>query len=428
MSRDLPPSPPWDDRNDNYFTKSLQSPVDKIALKETPVISLFEYLKPIFVVGKYLGLFSFRIVEEQNHEGKIHWRIKSSRKVVILFLKCVLTLYMGYLAVTEKPKVVGLDTMNWLWKSAFCLFAFYMVTIVWWLELYCRDWPKILKKASKIHREFCKMGIKLNLGYVPRITLIVSIFHIFFSAAHCYVFRYLNSKFANPLQDSSSNGVSGSYQQWLGVATLACTTVLDLFAWNAWHFVETLRSTLAIYIWMLYRALNNRVQDLGPDKLVEVIHLHTKITDLLRSINRTISGVIFVGSIYMIIYTCYYGNHFLRGLGTIDRAIVCVHFLLKNIIFFGFSADVNTKGHAITDWMENCINDKEFKLEDSGASKLIIFASQVYSKDKIGFNGLGFFTITAPFLTAVISGMATYTIIITQFLDQDEKSTSQPKV
>ncbi|CAG7824207.1 unnamed protein product [Allacma fusca] len=428
MSRDLPPSYPMDDVNDTYFTKYLESPADKTALKETPVISLFEYLEPSFVVGKYLGLFSFRIVEEKNHEGGIHWRIKSSRKVLKLFLKCLLTLYMGYLSVTEKPKVLGLDTMNWLWKSTFCLFAFYVVTMVWWLELYNQEWPRILKKASIIQKEFYEMGIKLNFGYLPRITLIVSIFHIFFSAAHCYIFRYLDTKLVNPFQDSSSNDVSGSCQQWLGVVTLACTTVLDLFAWNAWHFVDTFRSTLAIYIWMLYRAVNNRVQDLGPDKLVEVMHLHTKITDLLRSINRIISGVTFVGSILTIIYTCYYGNHFLRGLGTIERAIVFVHFLVKNITFYGVSADVNAKGHAITDWMENCISDKEFKLEDSGASKLIIFASQVYSKDKIGFDGLGFFTITAPFLTAVISGMATYTIVITQFLDQDEKSTSQPKV
>ncbi|CAG7733746.1 unnamed protein product [Allacma fusca] len=48
-TRDLPTSHSWDDENDTYFAKSLESRVDRTALKETPIISLCEYLKYILL-------------------------------------------------------------------------------------------------------------------------------------------------------------------------------------------------------------------------------------------------------------------------------------------------------------------------------------------------------------------------------------------
>ncbi|CAG7730048.1 unnamed protein product [Allacma fusca] len=310
--------------------------------------------------------------------------------------------------------------MDWLWKCSFCTFSVYVVTIVWWFELYCRDWPKIFEKSYEVQKEFGMIGIKLNFLYLPRITLIISIFHVIFSIAHCCIVKYFDKGFLNLMEVSSSAGAWAGLQKWLGYGLMAFTVVLDFFAWNAWHFADTFRAILAIYIWRLLRALNNGVKDFGSEKLEEVMRLHTKIVDLLRSINQTISGMTFVGSIYMVIYSCLLINYFLRGYGTIGRAILTVHFLLKNLIIYGVSADVSAKAHAISDWIQNCTTQKEFKLNCRSTNKLIIFASQIYSKDSIGFKGLQFFTITASFLTAIFSLIATYTIVITQLLDQNE--------
>ncbi|CAG7729860.1 unnamed protein product [Allacma fusca] len=193
---------------------------------------------------------------------------------------------------------------------------------------------------------------------------------------------------------------------------------LDILAWTTWHLTDTLRIALAIYIWLLFYRLNRGIviQNLGSKNFLAIMGLHLKVNNLLRLINNILGPITFMGCIFSVLYSCFYFNFILAGFASITRLFLFTHFLLKNLTIYLVSADINSKAHAISEWLELlCAKEECLEIPPEKADKLIIFTAHVYSKDTVGFKGLNFFIISTSFLTAIASLIATYTVVITQF-------------
>ena len=61
------------------------------------------------------------------------------------------------------------------------------------------------------------------------------------------------------------------------------------------------------------------------------------------------------------------------------------------------------QAHDISEWLESLAGMEQIEeiMSPSCVSQLMIFISQVYTKDSVGFKGFGFFTITTSFIATV---------------------------
>ena len=148
---------------------------------------------------------------------------------------------------------------------------------------------------------------------------------------------------------------------------------------------------------MLFRSLNNHILGAGGGTApcARVIQLHQNITNLLGTVNRMLSPLTFVSIGFFVLYISYYANFLLFGFGGTLRRICFANFLLRSLFTLWLTADINTKAHEISGWLEKLsasASDSEGQaIRDVDENQLQVFTAQIYS-GKIGLTGLAYFT------------------------------------
>ena len=67
------------------------------------------------------------------------------------------------------------------------------------------------------------------------------------------------------------------------------------------------------------------------------------MSGLLRSINGAINPITFVGTLFAVVYSFFYVNYFIAGYNNPIRHVLFAHFMLKNMVLYLVSAQVNAK-------------------------------------------------------------------------------------
>ncbi|CAG7715283.1 unnamed protein product [Allacma fusca] len=402
-------------------------PVEREKIKGREDNSLYHCIRSVIIFGYILRIFSFKITTHKDildSEPEVKFKLHSSKfsKVSSWCIKSGISIYLVMLAIKERNKVREIEIMELLWKCTFAFFVIYILTVLWTFEFHRKEWTELFEKSKIIEKDFRNFGMEFNLNSFRRFVFLMIIFHSIFGIGHSLIARVLNKR--KHIWDSLGGFGSESigFQHALTIAfcalSLFLTHILEFIAWITWHFADTLRIALAIYVWLLYFRLNRDIarRKLGLGQLFKVMSLHLKVSNLLGIINKIIGPITFVGSIFCVLYSCFYINYLLAGYGHWMRKLLFVHFLLKNFTIYLVSADINAKAHSISGWLETlCVTEENFELPPEKANKLTIFTAQIYCKDSIGFKGLDYFTISTSFLTTIVSVMATYTVVITQF-------------
>lgn len=68
-----------------------------------------------------------------------------------------------------------------------------------------------------------------------------------------------------------------------------------------------------------------------------------KVVSLLGTVNKIVGVITFIACLHTLLYCCFYVNYFLSGETMVERKLVFLFYLLRNVTIYLISADVNAK-------------------------------------------------------------------------------------
>ncbi|ODM89736.1 Gustatory receptor for sugar taste 64a [Orchesella cincta] len=163
------------------------------------------------------------------------------------------------------------------------------------------------------------------------------------------------------------------------------------------------------------RKSSNHIKKKGKEPWLHIVKDHEILCNLLREFQKVLSPLIFISYAINVFYVCmqiYMGLHTEdSGPASIIHSIYApwslLHLALRIYIVSISLARVNVFAHKIMD----VINECPIEFYDKNISRL---DRRVTTGPKIGFSGLGCFTVTKPFILQIIGVIFTFEIVLLQ--------------